>query len=441
MSDCYTNPCGSCGGCGGGCGKQDCHCNLHFERVPHTKGEVSISHDDCTDALDLCPVVKNCETTTHLDWNNQTGCIEFKNEKYLSTDGAEGIIERICVSDFLPFINLTELNDVDFDDTLAGHCYELIYMKDFSCGDGCKSKNDRWVNFNVQTPGAKVESFEYIRGATEDGCPVYLDKPENCSMLMFSPSCDAPTGEWQAYKIPEAGDCEMEPDENGYYKVLKLNDCGCPVECKMPVIPSGMTALNYQRDSVPDDPDFPWYYGCYNDRINLHLRENAAQYFGKYALKVTINYGVQCLKSEVFNFNYNWRSIVVPVVDGEGIRTEMASSILQSWGMYSQTADIPWGTCSLRGSLSFLVPKGKEAYLHHEMRIRTNASFPNYYTGPWDGQVVPDSEATLDAVKHPATRLNALQVIIEPTQGITDYAPVKDDYRNQLDAPVDSYPI
>lgn len=108
--------------------------------------------------------------------------------------------------------------------------------------------------------------------------------------------------------------------------------------------------------------------------------------------------------------------------------------------MSAASPEIPWGSTSLRGSFSFIVPKGLEAYLHHEFRVRTLGSFPDYYTGPWDGQRVPDAEATLNHVLHPTSRLNALQVLIEPTQGSTDYDPVADAYRNQLDPPVDSYP-
>lgn len=450
---CYTNPCGSCGKCGGGCckHKDDCNCDLQVDWVPHTNCAISVSHDGCSDTLDLCPGIKKCQTVTHLDWNNQTGCIEYQNEKYVYSDGTEDTLEIICVSDFLPFINLNELNDVQYDDDLAGNCYELIYKKDVSCGDGCKSKGDHWENWNINSPGALVDSMDFIRGATEDGCPVYLDKPDNCSFLMFSPSCSAPTGEWQAWKIPRAEDCEMEPDDNGFYHVLKLDDCGCPLECKMPVMPAGMTALNYQRDSVPDDPDFPWYYGSYNDTINLHLRENAPRYFGKFDLKITINYGVQAIKSTNL-YGYNWRSIVTPGVEGETRRADMEGSILQNWaaagwmssssaGFTSTDANaVPWGSSSLRGSFTFVVPKGKEAYLHHEMRIRTMASWPGYDRGAWDGQRVPDIEATLDHIKHPATRLNALQVLIEPTQGSTDFDPVKDAYRDQLDEPVDDIP-
>lgn len=446
---CYTNPCNkcnSCSKCGSSCceHKNDCCCNLHLDWVPHTNCTVSVQHDNCSDTLDLCPGIKKCQTVTHMNFNDQTGCIEYQNEKYVYTDGTEGTLEKICVSDFLPFINLVDLNDVCFDEDLPGTCYELIFRKNLDCGNGCKSNADCWENFNINSPGAKVDSMDYIRGATEDGCPVYLDKPENCSYLVFSPSCEAPTGEWQATQIPRAEDCEMEPDDNGYYQVVTLDDCGCLKECNLPVMPAGMTALNYQRDSVPDDPDFPWYYGCYNDKINLHLQENATRYFGKYDLKVTVFYGVQAIKSDRYTFNYNWRSIVVPAIEGESRRTDMEGSILQNWAMAGGMTggrDIPWGSSSLRGAFMFVVPKGKEAYLHHEYRIRTTDSFPGYkFNSAYDGKRVPDAEATLNASLWPASRLNALQVIIEPTSGTTDFDPVKDEYRNQLDAPVDDLP-
>lgn len=457
---CYENPCNkchSCSKCGSSCceHKNDCCCNAKLEWVPHTSCTINWTDGKCSSQLDLCPGIKNCQTVTHMDFNHQTGCIEYQNEKYIYTDGAESVLETVCVSDFYPFINIYNLNDVEFDDDLAGNCYEFIYKKDISCGNGCKSKSDHWENWNINSPGALVDSMDYVRGATEDGCPVYLDKPDNCSFLMFSPSCSAPTGEWQAWKIPEADDCEMEPDEEGFYKVLKLDDCGCPMECKMPVMPAGMTALNYQRDSIPDDPDFPWYYGCYNDRINLHLEANAPRYFGKYDLKVTINYGVQAIKSDGYPFNYNWRSIVVPGIVGEDRHTDFEGSILQNWaavGSFTQSGlHYPWGSSSLRGSFTFVVPKGKEAYLHHEFRVRVAPSdmqygkpvlsWPNYLkNSDYDGKRVPDSEATLDAAKWPASRLNALQVLIEPTSGTTDLDPVKDEYRNQLDAPEDDIP-
>lgn len=274
--------------------------------------------------------------------------------------------------------------------------------------------------------------------------------PDNCSILTWNPGCsecgngcEPLEAKWRAYKIPNAGNNDIAAvDAQGYYHVLGKNDCGCIVEKKVPIVPSGMTSLNYVRDSVPDDPDFPWYYGNYNDTINLHLADNAPQYFNKYALKVTVNYGIQAIKSDVMPENYHWTSRLCPVVEGESTLTKMvnSASILDGFGIASaQTIQIPWGTMSMRGSFVFIVPKGKEAHLYHEFRIRTNSSFPNYSTGSWDGQKVPDSEATLNHAKHPASRLNALQVIIEPTVGSTDYTPVADAVRSQLDSPVDVY--
>lgn len=270
--------------------------------------------------------------------------------------------------------------------------------------------------------------------------------PDACSMLVFNPGCGTcpcspDEAMWKKYVIPDAGDCEMEPDDDGYYRVLRKTDCGCITECRMPVSPNGMTTIDYVRDSVPDDPDFPWYYGIYNDKINLHLKDNAPKYFGKYALKVTVNYGVQVIHSSVCE-NVNWRSLVVPVVEGESIRVTQCASILQNWAMHSATGgvNIPWGSTSLRGSFTFIVPKGKEAYLHHEFRLRSNTSFPDYLTCPRDGERVPDEEAGLNQVKYNASRLNALQVIIEPTSGSSNYTPVVDTERGQLDAANDEYP-
>lgn len=287
---------------------------------------------------------------------------------------------------------------------------------------------------------------------------------DSCDLLVYNPHCDAcgdgckpKNAMWKNYHIPSATDSHsLSADSNGYYHVLAKNDCGCIVEDRLPIVPAGMIVVDYVRDSVPDDPDFPWYYGCYNDTINLHLQDNAPRYFNKYALKVTVNYGIQAIKADLYPFNYNWRSLVVPVVQGESIRVTQAASILQNWAASGTFSDagkyFPWGTSSLRGSFTFIVPKGKEAYLHHEFRVRVAPSdmqygvpsgqtWPNYLLNSnYDGKKVPDAEASLNAAKWPASRLNALQVIIEPTVGVSDFDPVSDAIRTQLDAPEDEYP-
>ena len=272
--------------------------------------------------------------------------------------------------------------------------------------------------------------------------------PDPCDILVFNPGCSdtdcsPEVMQWKKYHIPDAGDCIVEPDEDGYYKVLVKTDCGCIKECRIPVVPDGLTTINYIRDSVPDDPDFPWYYGKYNDRIKLHLAENAPQYFGKYALKVTINYGVQVIKSSTVP-NINFRSLLVPVVDGSTtIDIEKESSILQGNATFSPSnPEIPWGTQSLRGSFTFIVPKGKEAYLHHEFRARTQSSYPGWVPdNALDGQRIPDNEViTPNILRYFGSRLNALQAIVEPTNGVSNMNPVVDPERDQLDPADDEYP-
>lgn len=274
---------------------------------------------------------------------------------------------------------------------------------------------------------------------------------DSCDLLVFDPGC-ADCGDgckpkpamWRNYHIPDAGDCEVEPDENGFYHVLIKDDCGCIKECKLPVVPQGSSIINYVRDSVPDDPDFPWYYGNYNDTINLYLAQNFSQWFGKYDLEVTISYGVQCVRPSAGK-NVNWRSLIVPVVEGTTPNVEMMSSILQddcTTRDFSNQRFVPWGTKSMRGTFTFIVPKGKEAYLHHEFRLRTVDSGANYWIDPaYDGKKVPDGIAgQVNKMPHNASRLHALQVIVKPASGVTSFDPVKDADRTQLDAPVDLYP-
>ena len=278
---------------------------------------------------------------------------------------------------------------------------------------------------------------------------VDVEDADSCDIMVFDPGCtDCGNGckpkpaMWRKYHIPDAGDCEVEPDGDGYYHVLIKDDCGCIKECRLPVVPNGSAVINYIRDSVPDDPDFPWYYGCYNDRINLHLAQNVPQWFGKYDLEITVNYGIQAVKSTVSKC-VNFRSLMVPVVEGTSINVAKMSSILQDDTTYSASGpEIPWASKSMRGSITFIVPKGKEAYLHHEYRLRSVDSHANYYLNPtYDGKKVPDDIAgQIDTMPYNASRLNALQIVAKPARGISNLSPVVDTERGQLDAPVDEYP-
>ena len=276
---------------------------------------------------------------------------------------------------------------------------------------------------------------------------------DSCDLLVYNPyctdcgdGCKPKNAQWTNYHIPDAGDCEIELDEDGYYHVLIKDDCGCIRECKLPVMANGSTAISYIRDSVPDDPDFPWYYGIYNDTINLHLAENAPAFFGKYDLEITVNYGIQVVHSTA-SPNTNFRSLLVPVAQGSTIDATMFSSTLQSQSTTNLSAApyIPWGTVCLRGSLVFYAPKGKEVSLHHEFRLITKESAasgaPYYAHNALDGQKVPDNIAgQVDQMLYTASRLNALQIIVKPARGFANTTPVTDPERSQLDPPVDVYP-
>lgn len=272
---------------------------------------------------------------------------------------------------------------------------------------------------------------------------------DSCDLLVFDPGCTAcgdgckpKPAMWRKYHIPDADQCEIEPDNDGYYHVLIKDDCGCIKECRLPVVPDGSAVINYIRDSVPDDPDYPWYYGCYNDTINLYLAQNVPQWFGKYDLEITVNYGIQAVKSTVSKC-VNFRSLMVPVVAGTAINAAKMSSILQDDTTYSASGpEIPWASKSMRGSITFIVPKGKEAYLHHEYRLRSVDSHAQYYRNDtYDGKKVPDDIAgQIDTMPYNASRLNALQIICKPARGVSNFDPVVDSYRSQLDPVEDVYP-
>ena len=275
--------------------------------------------------------------------------------------------------------------------------------------------------------------------------------PDHCSMLVFDPfcaecgdGCASPADMWRPYSIPDAGDCIIPLDDDGYYKVLVKDDCGCIKECRLPAKPDDEDKIIYIRDSTPEDPDYPWYYGVYNETINLYLSKNAPKWFGKYDLEITVNYDVQVILSYKCK-NTNYRSLVVPCVEGQRGDAAYDSSILQGQSTWedkiSPMRGTPWGTVTQRSSITFVVPKGKEAYLHHEFRLRSAESFPKYVESPLDGQKVPDEIASqYNVIPWTASRLHALQCIIKPTSGEVDKNPARDEIRNQLDHWEDWYP-
>lgn len=375
-----NNCCNSCGhdpcSCGG-CGPAKYKCDFDIQANPY---DPSIWNVTICGAMTKVKIPKMNETDTKLSTNYSDRTLTYNAEKHTDIIGGEQLGGIIKVED---------LRDTDTKN--VNSCDLFVYNPYCSeCGDGCKPKDARWVN----------------------------------------------------YHIPDAGDCVVE-EEDGYYKVLVKNDCGCIQECRIPVVPENLTSIYYLRDSIPDDPDYPWYYGCYNEnQINLFLQANVPQWFGKYDLEVTVNYGVQVEHSSA-SPNTNFRSLVIPYVQGTTPDATARACVLQDQSTVAKTGSciVPWGTVGLRGSVSIIVPKGKEAYLRHEFRLRVLSPTSDYATNALDGKIVTDAEATVvDGMLYTASRLNSLQVIVRPTRGTENTNPTKDTPRSQLDAAVDIYP-
>lgn len=373
------NSCNPCNKCGGGCCPAKYDCSFNIEMSPY---------DEYTWIVTTCgmphkvKIPKFPETCTSLSVNGTDATLVYKGE--CDTDIITG--EQLG-----SIIRLNDLKDVDA--SMPNHCSMLVFDPFCAeCGDGCTSPADMW-------------------------------KP---------------------YSIPDAGDCIIPLDEDGYYKVLVKDDCGCIKECRLPAKPDDEDKIIYLRDSTPEDPDYPWYYGIYNETINLYLAKNVPKWFGKYDLEITVNYDVQVILSNKCE-NTNYRSLVVPCVEGQRGDAAYDSSILQGQSTWENNVSpmrgTPWGTVTQRSSITFVVPKGKEAYLHHEFRLRSAGSFPKYVESPLDGQKVPDEIASqYNVIPWTASRLHALQCIIKPTSGEVDKNPAKDEIRNQLDHWEDWYP-
>lgn len=380
----YCNKCNTCGPDPCGCGGcKPAKYGCDFNIMANPY-DASIWNVTINGATKRVKIPKINETDTKLSTNYTSSALIYDAEKHQ---------DIITGAQLGSLIKMEDLRDTESSN--ADSC-DLMVFNPFctECGDGCKPKNARWTN----------------------------------------------------YHIPDAGDCEIPLDDDGYYHVLIKDDCGCIKECRLPAIPDGSVQISYVRDSVPEDPDFPWYYGIYNDTINLHLADNAPAYFGKYDLEITVNYGIQIVHPTVAP-NTNFRSLVIPNVQDTEIDATMFSSVLQGQSTVSFNApESPWGTVSMRGSLVFYVPKGKEASLHHEFRLRTKASsmgppVGGYVTNPLDGQKVPDDIAgQIDKMAYTASRLNALQIVVKPARGSSNTHPVTDPDRSQLDPAVDVYP-
>ena len=161
------------------------------------------------------------ETDTTLSTNYTNSTLIYNAERHTDTITGEQLGD---------IINLGYLRDVDIDESLDGHCYELVFRKYAECGEGCKSALDRWVNFNVNSEDALKNGIHYVRGANQYGCPVYLDEPPRTDEYwwgMWRPN-DSGNGIEFGYIQPEEVDT-LPTDDHGNTLVLSQDENGKPV--------------------------------------------------------------------------------------------------------------------------------------------------------------------------------------------------------------------
>lgn len=153
--------------CDGRCpaARWDCFFDIHAD--PYDASKWVVMWNGMPHRVNV-PTIKEKDTFLSTDYTNAT--LNYKAEYH--TDKVTGAQLGVL-------INVDDLRDVDIDDGLNGNCYELLYRKWASCGDGCRSLADHWVNFNINSDGAKQEAIRYVRGANVYGCPIYLEVPTN----------------------------------------------------------------------------------------------------------------------------------------------------------------------------------------------------------------------------------------------------------------------
>ena len=231
------------------------------------------------------------------------------------------------------------------------------------------------------------------------------DHANPCDILVFDPDCDGDEtnpqhGKWVPYHIPDAEDCVIQPDEDGYSKVLVKDDCGCIKECKLFV---QQNTYEYAlRDSWPDDPDEPWKYGSYtgNDTEIIDIKlDQKVPMWGVTDLEVTVQYAFG-IQNFLYGTYYNYKSTVTPC--NEATHTPSLSDQYSKSIVLQGSNLSPWGSWEWQASRTFIIPKGQKLYLTHEILVHDTA-----------GNVIAK-----DANQYGGSRLHALHVFVRATKGV-----------------------
>lgn len=205
--------------CDGGCRPAKLGCDFDIQANPFDPSVWNVVSGGVLHRVKIPPFN---ETLTSLSLDYGTGTLTYHPER-----GEDQVFKGPQLGDL---INFDDLRNVDIDDSLSGNCYEVIYRKYNDCGDGCQSAADKWMNWNINSNGAKQNGIKYVRGANAYGCPVYLDVPTDEAIYwwgMWRPN-DTGTGVEFGYIRPEEV-TELPTNDNGATMVLSQDSNGKPI--------------------------------------------------------------------------------------------------------------------------------------------------------------------------------------------------------------------
>lgn len=346
--------------------RPSCVQRLRMGWIPESACTMFYELDGIAGTIDMSQV-HACSPVTHMRWNDDKCRIEFLNEDYVSSNGTKGAIEYINATTIAGCIELEDLANVI--DKEPHNCDLLVWKDGDECGDGCTS---------------------------------------------------AGAG-WQAYTIPYNQDCVIEPNENGMFPVLVKNDEGCIEACNL--MPTGLIYQHQVRDSWPDSHDWPYHYGNYDEVIKFYLADNAPLIFGKFDLKVTIEYTFMTEQPDA-GFEASVKSITIPFFDNN---VPNLAGDLTPFKTLARKVELlnalPWGTRATSVTRVVIVPKGKELSLFHMVRMRANfadyggVGWPDPFPTPYDGQRM--TATGVDTGLTNFSRLNATDITIEPVIPVT----------------------
>lgn len=350
MNSC--NNCGNCNQCCDPCDpcKQSCtaryDCQFNIEVSPYDPTTWVVTIGGMTYKVKV-PECNETDTTLATDYDGAT--LRYKAEKH--TDVIPG-------ANIGNIINLDELRNVEIDDGLNGHCYELIFRKFAECGDGCRSAFDKWENFNINSDGALQNGIKYVRGANAYGCPVYLDVPTDTTTYwwgMWRPN-DTGTGLEFGYIQPEEVDT-LPTDENGNIIVISQKADGQPVVGKL-VQPSN---LIYDFTTRPGDPTDLNRYFVANSVSSVDIvctPEGNSSWRAPVDGFMIINYCVNAINQGAGLFEVD----VTPVLDNQSW-SQSAQNNNSSHTNWDFSGDSDPRNSSEGVSRTIVIPKGRTAKL------------------------------------------------------------------------------